>query len=464
MSRWPIRWRLTAWYAIAMTALLAALGATIYVVVYYQLSDQLVDDLDARVKLLAEHEWPDGGPPAIPEPEEMFADDDAEQILRVWAADGTLIVDSWGGDGGGLTPEEVRAEAVGTDLGTLRYDTIDVGGESYHRVALAVGDGLAPTRVIEVGLPWDDVDETLAALRLLFLIVTPIALAMVLGGGYGLAGRVLLPVREITGLARRISGDDLSERLALDLPDDELGRLAGTFDDMLDRVEDAFERQRRFTGDAAHELRTPLSLIRTRVDLALVRDRPVAEYRETLVELDRDVERLGGLVGTLLALARSDAGTTTLDRRPADLRETVRSVVEQYREAVTTMTIRFTSASEPVVAAVDEDLIIQLLVNLIDNAVAHTPPGGTVDVGAARLGESVSIWVADTGAGVGAEHLNRLFDRFYRVDAGRTSSAGGLGLGLSICKTIVEAHGGTIAIASEVGVGTRVEVTFPIGA
>jgi heavy metal sensor kinase len=276
-----------------------------------------------------------------------------------------------------------------------------------------------------------------------------------------LAGRALAPVAAITALAAAIGGQDLRARLHLALPDDELGRLARTFDGMLDRIEDAFERQKRFTGDAAHELRTPLSLLRTRLELSLARPRTNEEYRETITEAEADVERLSGLVATLLTLARADAGRLSLERSHVDLAETVAAVGEQYAltAAEAGVTLAREAVSTPLVA--DEDLLLQVLVNLVDNALKHTPAGGQVTIGCRPDGADVRLWVEDTGVGIPEEHQARVFDRFYRVDTGRARAAGGTGLGLAMCHAIIAAHGGSIALGSRGGHGTRVEAILP---
>jgi heavy metal sensor kinase len=270
-------------------------------------------------------------------------------------------------------------------------------------------------------------------------------------------------VAEVTALAERVSATDLHARLNLDLPDDELGRLARTFDLMLARMEDAFARQRRFTGDAAHELRTPLSLMRSRVDLALARPRDGEEYRAALRELDTDLQRLTVLVGRLLTLARADEGTLTLDRVDVDLQELCSLVLEQFAGPAGAAGVTLRDESEPARVVADEDRLVQVLVNLVDNALAHTPAGGTIAVGCRREASgAVRLWVVDTGRGIPAEHRERVFDRFYRVETGRAvaTAAGGAGLGLSISRAIVEAHGGTIELTSDVGVGTRVVVSL----
>jgi heavy metal sensor kinase len=268
-------------------------------------------------------------------------------------------------------------------------------------------------------------------------------------------------VAAITDLAARIGAKDLHDRLQLDLPDDELGQLARTFNAMLARIEEAFTRQRQFTADAAHELRTPLSLMRTQVDLALARPRSAGAYREALRGLDGDLKRLTGLVGSLLTLARTDTGRLIPERSEFDLRETVDLIVEQYAPLAEEAGIALHAEGQPSPIAADEDLLVQVLVNLVDNALAHTPPSGSVTVGCQTADTVVRLWVTDTGSGIPVADQGRVFDRFYRVEASRARVNGGTGLGLAICKAIVEAHGGTIALTSRTGHGTRIELALP---
>ena len=286
--------------------------------------------------------------------------------------------------------------------------SVSVGDQTVVIVSEPVRNGSQVVGVIQTGSNRTDVEETLAALLIGLGIAAPIMVVLAAGGGYVVAGRALRPVSQITDLAAGIGADDLHARLNLTLPDDELGRLASTFDAMLARIEEAFERQRRFTGDAAHELRTPLSLMRSQVDLALARPRTVGEYEEALAELDQDLARMTGLVATLLSLARSDSGILTLDRSDIDLADTIELICEQYADPAEAAGISLTASTEPTSINADEDLLIQVLVNLLDNALAATPEGGSIVVTchpkqtAARISRSptmapallLSIWGA----------------------------------------------------------------------
>jgi heavy metal sensor kinase len=461
--RLPIRWRLTLWYAALLAAAMALFGGALYLGLRQQLYASFDEQLLNQAALtLATVQTVDGVPTLAPSGGGLG---EGEYFLRLFDGEGRPVLEDGAPPGGVPIGDEVPAALAGqTVFGTAR----DEDGEALRIVSLPVrgegGDEAGPVRgVLQVGLDRNEIDEPLAGLLTALAVAGPLVLLLAGAGGYLLAGRALAPVAAITDLAARSGPRDLGARLDLDLPDDELGRLARTFDAMLARIDDAFARQRRFTGDAAHELRTPLALMRSQVDLALARPRSAGQYREALRELDGDLERLIGLVGTLLTLARADAGKLEPERAPFDFAGTVGAVLDQFAPAAAAAGVVLTdeAVSTPLVA--DESLLVQLLVNLVANALAYTPEGGRVRVGCRRDDGAVRLWVADTGEGLAPEHQAQVFDRFARVDAGRSRARGGTGLGLAICKAIAEAHGGSIALTSEVGRGTRVEVVLPAG-
>jgi len=433
---------------------------------YVFLRQQLYASLDEQLLEQAEHLLAtvkvEDGRPMLGSTTANSAD--SEYLLRLLDADSRTMDDS----GGPLAGVPVERDVVDSVLaGETSYSTVfEEGDETIRIVSVPIRSEETDDAVVgmlQIGLDRDEIDEPLAGLLRALALAGPFSLLFSAVGGYLLAGRLLAPVTTITGLAEQIGPRDLDARLNLDLPNDELGRLAQTFDSMLARMDDAFERQRRFTGDAAHELRTPLSMMRSQVDLALARPRSAATYQEALQRLDGDVDRMTGLVSTLLTLARADAGQLVLDRAPFDLADTIELVLEQYTpiaaEAATTLRGELETA--PLVA--DEDLLVQVLVNLIDNALAHTPAGGVVTVGCGMDDVNIRFWVSDTGEGIAPEHQNRVFDRFYRVDAGRSRERGGTGLGLPICRAIAEALGGIISLASVPHRGTRVDMVLPKG-
>lgn len=457
--RLPVRWRLTLWYTLLLAFVMALFGGALYFALQQQLYASFDEHLINQTALaLASVRVEDGRPSMEP----SAGGGDGEYFLRLFNRDERLLVDT-GPDPGGipLNMPVVRAALGGR---TEFSNVLDEDQETLRIISVPVlgpGDEQNVVGVLQIGLDRNEIDEPLAGLLTALVLAGPLVLLVAACAGYLLAGRALAPVVTITDLAANIGAGDLHARLNLHLPDDELGRLARTFDAMLARIDDAFTRQRRFTGDAAHELRTPLTLMRGQVDLALARPRANEEYREALRGIDGDLARLTGLVGTLLALARADAGQLASERAPFDLANTVDLVIEQYAPLATEAEIALVKEASPATLIGDEDLMVQLLVNLIDNALAHTPPGGIITLGCSQPGKEIHLWVTDSGEGIASEHQERLFDRFYRVDAGRTRARGGTGLGLAICKAIAETHGGTIALTSERGRGTRVDIMLP---
>ena len=312
--------------------------------------------------------------------------------------------------------------------------------------------------ILQVGRPVAQVDATLRQLAVFLGLALPVTLLVASAGGMFLAGRALGPIDRITRAAAAIGAEDLSRRLNF-RGRDEVGRLAATFDRMLDRLDQAFRRQRQFTADASHELRTPLTMLASQVDVALARDRTPGEYQELLASLREDAARMSRLVSELLTLARADAGQQLLNREEVDLAELAHNVVEAMQPLAVQGGVGLTAQIRPQVGVLgDQTRLMQLLMNLVDNALRYTPPGGRVTVEAMAQAGWAELCVADTGVGIAAEHVPHLFERFYRADQSRARSDGGSGLGLAIAQWIAHAHGGHIGVESEFGRGSRFTV------
>ena len=281
-------------------------------------------------------------------------------------------------------------------------------------------------------------------------------------GGAFLAGLALSPVDKITRLARRLSAEDLGQRLDLSLPDDEVGRLARTFDEMIARLDDSFHRQRRFTSDASHELRTPLTIIKGQIDVALQRERDPESYRRVLQSVNEEVDRLIRLAGSLLMLTRADAGQIPLSVERVDVGSVVASSVDQVRPRAAQKGVDLRlDPGDSIAIAGDEDLLLQLVLNLLDNAIKYTRSGGQVFAGWNVDGDSVELRVQDTGIGIPSEHVPHVFERFYRVDKARSRDGGGVGLGLSIARWIAESHGGSVGVESTPETGSTFTCRLP---
>ena len=266
-------------------------------------------------------------------------------------------------------------------------------------------------------------------------------------GGYVLARRALAPIDRLASEAHRITADRLHERLSVPNPSDEIGRLAAVINETLARLESSFDQLRRFTADASHELRTPLSVIRGIGEIGLGQTRTPAEYKEAMGSMLEEVDRLTRLVDTLLRLSSGDAGTIRLSREWVDLGELTRDIVSSLGILAEERNQRVRlDVGEHVRVTADRLVLREAITNVIDNAIKYGPVGSAIDVRVRRDGEDGVVSVADQGGGIPAAHRERIFDRFYRIDEGRSRASGGTGLGLAIAKWAVEVNGGRISV------------------
>jgi len=305
---------------------------------------------------------------------------------------------------------------------------------------------------IQMAQNLNNVRQILNQLLTTLLIGGPLLVVWAGVGGYFLAARGLAPIDKITHMARRISAEDLSARLNLPPTDDESGRLASTFDSMLARLDEAFQRERRFTADASHELRTPLAAMQTILSSTLARRRTPARYEQVLADLGEETERLHTLVESLLRLTRSDA-TQPVVKETVNLSILLTDVADSLRFLAEDKGLELTAdISDNLTITGDSDALIRLFVNLLDNAIKYTEQGQITVVANPQPNGFVEVTIADTGVGIAAAHRPHIFDRFYRVDKSRTTS--GTGLGLAIALSIAQAHGGAIGVKSKIGKGT----------
>jgi heavy metal sensor kinase len=312
--------------------------------------------------------------------------------------------------------------------------------------------------LIQVGQSLASVSETLNRLLVALLVGGPLLILLGALGGYILASRALAPINQITRTARRISAENLNERLNVSTTDDEVGQLAGTIDGMLDRLSASFHRERQFTADASHELRTPVAAMQAILGVARSKRRTVREYTEALADISEEADRLRTLVDGLLQLARSDAPHTQV-REPVDLAALLGDVTESLRPLARAKALALACTIPGSLSVTgDRDALVRLFVNLLDNAIKFTPRG-LVQVAARVEGSEILLTVSDTGIGIAPKHLPRIFDRFYRVD--RSRSSGGTGLGLALAREITLAHGGMLEVRSTPGSGTTFTVRLP---
>jgi heavy metal sensor kinase len=297
----------------------------------------------------------------------------------------------------------------------------------------------------------------------LFLVIVS-AILLVVGGvlAHWLAGRALRPVRMIAGLARSISEHDLNRRVEVKVPDDELGELVATFNSMLARLEASFASLSRFTADASHELRAPLTLMRCELEGALSRNRSRDEYKRVLTALHGEVDHLSRLADQLLMLARADAGGLMPEREAIDVADFLHETAARWEAVAERRGVRVdVSAPASGRLGADPRLIRRVLDNLLDNAVRHAPPGTSVTLSGYTAGGGWNLEVADEGPGVPPEHRGELFSRFRKFDSARTPDAeGGAGLGLALSAAIARAHGGELELVPE-GSGATLRLKLP---
>ena len=464
MKRLSIGLRLTLWYLSIFALAQAIFGVGMWFILRENMRDIANAALSDQVEDV--RRFLEGQPKIQSLPElqkavtEEYSAETAGDYLQITNADGNWIYRSSGMMRAGIEPVSPGA------LRRPAHTDQRVGRTPYRFVAKRI-EVSGRTFVVQAGISNDEEMETLERFRNYLLMFAPIILLAAGGVGYGLSRRALAPVDALTNTARTITGNTLSSRLEQLHTGDELQRLSDTLNEMLARIENAFTRVTEFTADASHELRTPISLIRTEAELALRRSRGAEEYREALRHILLEAERTTSLIEELLALARADSGRQSLNIHPIDLRDTLREVAAGWRAVASVRGLQF---SERIMNAElrvlgDEEALRRVVSILLDNAFKYTPvPGGVVVLSAEEKDGHAVISVHDNGMGIAEEDQDRIFERFYRVDKARSRELGGAGLGLSIAQWIVQQHNGRIRVESTLGAGSIFRVELPMTA
>lgn len=451
MTKLSIGWRLTLWYGGLLALALAGFACA----VYFVFSRTLLVEVDRAVaEELAEIDKAVRESPDRESLERRLYDEFGRHplyVIQLQAAAGEVFFEN---DLARLNRPESPSDLSGS-FESLRLQN----GREFRGGTLAASGPAGEFRIFAA----DSLDlwrESVNHLLLVMLGAAPVVLAGAMGGGWLLSRRALSPIDSMINTVVTITGDQLDRRVFVANPADELGRLALTFNAMIARLERTFGEMRRFTADAAHELRTPLSVLRSEAEVALRADRAPEQYRRVLRNQIEEIDRLSRLADQLLFLCREDSRRqeqplvpVRVDRLLVDLADDLQPVVEDQ-------SLSFVIDSLPACRIQgDPDRLRRLCYNLIDNAMKYTPSGGTIRVSAALRGSQCCIAVSDTGIGIAPEHVAHLFDRFYRVESSRTTP--GFGLGLAICRSIAESHGGSMTVTSAPGRGTTVEFQLP---
>lgn len=336
-------------------------------------------------------------------------------------------------------------------------------------ISMEVKDRLGHRYILQIGMSLEPINTTLENVVLKFLLVWPVLLVIISVMGYIFMKRSFAPVKEIVATTRSITAEDLSRRIVSVESDDEIGELVETLNDMISRLEQSFIRISQFSDDVSHELKTPLTIIRGELEVALRGERSAGEYRETLVSLHEEVDKLADIIEDLFLLSRIDVKKKKFRLRETALDQVVLEAFEETSRLASERGVTLHVGNVDSAAVNGEPgLLKRVFINLIHNAVKYTPKGGTVDVAlysTSRSGkgsrETAEFTIQDTGIGIPKRHIPFIYDRFYRVDKSRSLKTGGKGLGLTLVKKIVDLHGGTIDVESIKGRGTVFFINFP---
>lgn len=462
-ERRTLRFRLAVWYAVGGTLLLTSFTATIYLFVYermgrplaYELSRDL-EEVRRRVEVLPDHSFRWNGRPVDTHapwtteyPWFEFWDEQGKLVGRLWPFAESRVTQPPSAPFRGR--ETVAIYNVAPDL-RLRVYSVPYQVPGRNDVWMI--------RLMRIHEPTGD---ALGALRLIIVVALPIVVALLVVGGYVITRRWLKPLDQMVTEANHISAADLSRRLPVGNPHDELGRLASVFNVTLDRLQASFDALDRFVADASHELRTPLTTLRSVGEVGLRRSRTVEEYREIIGSMLEEAQRLQRLIQRLLELAGAEGGAAEVHRSEIRLDEFVAACVGDLGILAEARRQQILVQSEPCAVTTDSVLFRQALQNLIDNAIKYSPDRSVIRVRVRNRPDAVEVSVTDEGAGITPENRAHLMERFFRPDRGRGRTSGGFGLGLSITKAYMRVIGGTLEYEPAEPRGSTFRLTLPKG-
>ncbi len=461
MRKPSIGLRLTLWYVVIFALAQLIFGGGMWFILRHRLYDIVDDNLEDQVDDLKKFMEAQKTNASITKLQEEAAEayglEHSGNFLQIYLGNGQWLYRS-----PFLQANRLATLEPGT-VGKPFFEDRRLGGRPFRFIVERL-EANGHVYTVETGSLTDDVVETLSTFRSYLLMFAPLVLLLAASGGYWLSRRALSPMDALVRTARAIGGANLSGRLEKLNTGDELQRLSDTLNEMLDRIETAFLRITQFTADASHELRTPISLVRTEAELALRRSRGEAEYREALRHILLEAERTTSLIEQLLSLARADSGRETLNLQPVDLPEILREVIEGWRQVATVRNLQFSASIEEGELSVlgDEAALRRVTDILLDNAFKYTPSPGTVNLSLEQKGDNAVIAVRDSGVGIAEAEQDKIFERFYRVDKARSRDLGGAGLGLAIARWIVSQHRGSVVVESSTGKGSTFRIELPL--
>lgn len=458
--RLKIKTRLTLWYIIILTMTLIAFSSFIFLnveqYIYNQVEIRLKNQGEQIIGEIENNDLREENIEISPIINEVKENADKDYLIAYYAANKNLVLTN---KQNYFLPNKLKTDNIFSVI-KLENDNID---EDWALITLPISSQ-STSGWIRVAERLDSEEKILDKLILISILGISIFLIAAITGGYFLAGKALSPIEKINTTAREISSSSLGQRIEEKNTDDEVGSLIVTLNQLFARLEKAFEREKQFTSDASHELRTPITVIRAQSEKILRRNDLKEECEETLKIIKKQSDYMGHLIEQLLLLARSDSGKQIIEKEEFDINELVKIVAGEFSAVAENKNIKIITeqSSESISVLADQSMIIQLLLNLIDNAIKYTPKGGEVKIITEKNDGNLIIKIKDTGRGIPEEDQDNIFERFYRVDKSRSRKKGGTGLGLAICEWIVESHEGSINFESSAGIGTTFIIKLPV--
>ncbi len=463
MNASSIQVRLTAWYTLLIS--LAAIGFGAYT--YFSLEHRLYDVLQTMLAQRILHLREDVAP-VIADPQalarkiaDIYSPEQNDRFIRISRVDGHILYVSGPPRERSFDPRRIPPIQDYTSQPSERLRSLR---HAQHILLVGLASSIAGHRyVLEIGTTITPVETALRKLIVTLLLGLPVLVIIAAAGGALLVRRALRPVEVMRRTAEQISFGKLRQRLPLTHSGDAIDQLAQTLNQMLDRLDQAYQQATRFSADASHELRTPLTILRSEME-SILHERTLTEaLREHLASLLEEAERLSAIVESLFSLARLDAGEARISHETFDLAELARTTFEQMQLlAEDKHLVIQVEAPQPVLVSGDAARLKQVIVNLLDNAIKYALPGGHVTLDVRAEGSKAVLRVQDDGIGIAAEDLPHVFERFYRADKVHSRSVQGAGLGLSIVQAICQAHAASVTAASRPGVGTTLSVHLPL--
>ncbi|MBI3877367.1 MAG: HAMP domain-containing protein [Verrucomicrobia bacterium] len=465
MNTRSVSFQLSAWYAGLLTAGVILFGTILWFGIKHHLESNVRETQLKRAVVIAEtlvaRIGQMGEADVVHGIRDIYAPELNNRFVRITRPEGGVLYVSGVPSELTFNPASVPKIARPVKVRFSRVERFD-DGEELLIATVPVPETGGGSWLVEVGASLSPVRAVLRGCLFTMLLAFPVMLLVAIGGGLFLARRAFAPVEKIIRSAEELTLHNLSGRLAVTQTGDELERLSTALNHMIARLDEAFQHNRRFLADASHELRTPMTILRGELEAMLQQADGAPELQERIGSVLEEVERLAKIVEGLFALSRLDAGEAQTERVRFDLAKLAATTAEQMSLLAEDKGVAVNcAAAQPVEVEGDRARLKQVIVNLLDNAIKFTPKGGNIMLSVSSTGSHAVLEVADTGIGIPAEAMPRVFERFFRVDKARSRGMGGAGLGLSIVKSIVAAHGGTVSVKGERPNGTSFQIQLP---